>query len=138
LPTLATLPIFWGLYRTLTNVASAGLLVDGFYFIPSLAGPTSVAQRMQGEQQRGPPHLLLVQHATMTTLPVALTTCLHPIMAQAWAIRMHMMSEFHAPLQFLHLHHCLPTAFRSLLAIAHAQLWLMRPGQQVRVACAAW
>jgi len=48
LPTLATLPIFWGLYRTLTNVASAGLLVDGFYFIPSLAGPTSLAQRMQG------------------------------------------------------------------------------------------
>ena len=48
LPTLATLPIFWGLYRTLTNVASAGLLVDGFYFIPSLAGPTSLAQRIQG------------------------------------------------------------------------------------------
>ena len=53
LPTLATLPIFWGLYRTLTNVASAGLLVDGFYFIPSLAGPTSVAQRMQGEIHSG-------------------------------------------------------------------------------------
>lgn len=48
LPTLATLPVFWGLYRTLSNVAAQGLLVDGFYFIPSLAGPTSIAARMSG------------------------------------------------------------------------------------------
>ncbi|GFH10511.1 uncharacterized protein HaLaN_05837 [Haematococcus lacustris] len=46
LPTLATIPIFIGLYRSLTNVANAGLLEDqGFYWIPSLAGPTDLAHR---------------------------------------------------------------------------------------------
>lgn len=52
LPTLATLPVFWGLYRTLSNVAEQGLLLDGFYFIPSLAGPTSIAARMSGASPR--------------------------------------------------------------------------------------
>jgi len=40
LPTLATIPIFIGLYRALGNVANEGLLSDGFFWIPSLAGPT--------------------------------------------------------------------------------------------------
>lgn len=48
LPTLATLPVFWGLYRALSNVASDGSLVEGFYWIPSLAGPTSVAAQRAG------------------------------------------------------------------------------------------
>ncbi|BDA43957.1 Inner membrane ALBINO3-like protein 1, chloroplastic [Coccomyxa sp. Obi] len=48
LPTLATIPIFWGLYRTLSNVASAGLLTEGFYWIPSLSGPTSLAAQRAG------------------------------------------------------------------------------------------
>ncbi len=40
LPTLATIPIFIGLYRALGNAANDGLLTDGFFWIPSLAGPT--------------------------------------------------------------------------------------------------
>lgn len=49
LPSLATIPIFIGLYRSLTNVASEGLLdTEGFYWIPSLAGPTSIAARQSG------------------------------------------------------------------------------------------
>jgi YidC/Oxa1 family membrane protein insertase len=47
-PTLLTLPIFWGLYRALSNVASDGTLADGFYWIPSLSGPTSVAAQRAG------------------------------------------------------------------------------------------
>lgn len=49
LPTLATLPVFIGLYRALTNVADEGLLTDGFFWIPSLAGPTSIADRDAGD-----------------------------------------------------------------------------------------
>ncbi|KAI8114599.1 hypothetical protein M9434_002720 [Picochlorum sp. BPE23] len=49
LPTLATIPIFIGLYRSLTSVASQGDLDNqGFYWIPSLAGPTSVAAQKAG------------------------------------------------------------------------------------------
>jgi len=48
LPTLATIPVFWGLFRTLTNVSASGQLSGGFYFIPSLSGPTSVAARASG------------------------------------------------------------------------------------------
>eukprot|EP01026_Neomeris_dumetosa_P036731 TRINITY_DN2968_c0_g1_i6.p1 TRINITY_DN2968_c0_g1~~TRINITY_DN2968_c0_g1_i6.p1 ORF type:complete len:406 (-),score=40.03 TRINITY_DN2968_c0_g1_i6:524-1741(-) len=48
-PSLATIPIFLGLYRSLTNVASEGLLdKEGFYWLPTLAGPTSVAARQAG------------------------------------------------------------------------------------------
>ena len=53
LPTLATIPIFWGLYRTLSNVSQAGLLTEGFYWIPSLSGPASLA-----DQRAGMPRLL--------------------------------------------------------------------------------
>ena len=47
-PTLATLPVFWGLYRALSNVAADGSLADGFYWIPSLSGPTSVTAQRAG------------------------------------------------------------------------------------------
>ena len=40
--------MFWGLYRTLSNVASDGLLTEGFYWIPSLSGPITVAQQRAG------------------------------------------------------------------------------------------
>ena len=43
LPTLITLPVWIGLYRALSNVADEGLLTEGFFWIPSLAGPTSAA-----------------------------------------------------------------------------------------------
>ncbi|CAH9077712.1 unnamed protein product [Cuscuta epithymum] len=45
LPTLATIPIWIGLYRALSNVANEGLLTEGFFWIPSLAGPTTIAAR---------------------------------------------------------------------------------------------
>ncbi|GBG85771.1 hypothetical protein CBR_g40498 [Chara braunii] len=48
LPTLATFPVWIGLYRALTNVANEGLLTEGFFFVPSLAGPTSLAARNSG------------------------------------------------------------------------------------------
>ena len=47
-PTLATIPVFIGLYRALTQAADDGLLTDSFFFIPSLAGPTSIAARQSG------------------------------------------------------------------------------------------
>ncbi|KAG9147278.1 hypothetical protein Leryth_018018 [Lithospermum erythrorhizon] len=48
LPTLATIPIWIGLYRALSNVANEGLLTEGFFWIPSLAGPTTIASRQTG------------------------------------------------------------------------------------------
>ncbi|KAL9271373.1 ALBINO3-like protein [Drosera capensis] len=48
LPTLATIPVWIGLYRALSNVANEGLLSEGFFWIPSLAGPTTVASRQNG------------------------------------------------------------------------------------------
>lgn len=48
LPTLATIPVWIGLYRALSNVADEGLLGEGFFWIPSLAGPTTVAARQSG------------------------------------------------------------------------------------------
>ncbi|CAL5224774.1 g7514 [Coccomyxa viridis] len=48
LPTLITLPVWIGLYRALSNVADEGLLTDGFFWIPSLAGPTSMAAQKAG------------------------------------------------------------------------------------------
>ena len=49
LPTLATIPIFIGLYRSLSSVAATGELDnEGFYWIPSLAGPTSIAAQKAG------------------------------------------------------------------------------------------
>ena len=48
LPALVSLPVWIGLYRGLTNAADEGLLTDGFFWIPSLAGPTSIAARQAG------------------------------------------------------------------------------------------
>ncbi|KAA8529679.1 hypothetical protein F0562_034221 [Nyssa sinensis] len=48
LPTLATIPVWIGLYRALSNVADEGLLTEGFFWIPSLAGPTTIAARQSG------------------------------------------------------------------------------------------
>lgn len=49
LPTLATIPIFIGLYRSLTAFTSQGDLENqGFYWIPSLAGPTSISAQKAG------------------------------------------------------------------------------------------
>jgi len=48
LPTFATLPVFIGLYRALSNAAAEGLLTDGFFWIPSLGGPASIASRTDG------------------------------------------------------------------------------------------
>ncbi|KAM6589485.1 hypothetical protein CsatA_012090 [Cannabis sativa] len=48
LPTLATIPVWIGLYRALSNVADEGLLTEGFFWIPSLSGPTSIAARQNG------------------------------------------------------------------------------------------
>ena len=48
LPTLATIPVFIGLYRALLNAADEGILNDGFFVIPSLAGPTTISARQAG------------------------------------------------------------------------------------------
>ena len=48
LPVFAPLPVFIGLYRALSNAATEGLLDDGFYWIPSLGGPTTIAMRNAG------------------------------------------------------------------------------------------
>ncbi|XP_023001985.1 ALBINO3-like protein 1, chloroplastic [Cucurbita maxima] len=48
LPTLATIPVWIGLYRALSNVANEGLLTEGFFWIPSLAGPTTIVSRQSG------------------------------------------------------------------------------------------
>ncbi|CAG9467601.1 unnamed protein product [Pedinophyceae sp. YPF-701] len=49
LPTLATIPIFWGLFRSLSNISAKGEFAGaGFYWIPNLTGPTSVAERASG------------------------------------------------------------------------------------------
>ncbi|GAB2274342.1 Inner membrane protein PPF-1, chloroplastic [Dionaea muscipula] len=47
-PTLATIPIWIGLYQALSNVANEGVLTEGFFWIPSLGGPTTIAARQSG------------------------------------------------------------------------------------------
>uniref|UniRef100_A0A0D9W1B0 Membrane insertase YidC/Oxa/ALB C-terminal domain-containing protein n=1 Tax=Leersia perrieri TaxID=77586 RepID=A0A0D9W1B0_9ORYZ len=49
LPTLVTIPVWIGLYRALSNVANEGLLTEGFFWIPSLAGPTTITARQSGQ-----------------------------------------------------------------------------------------
>jgi YidC/Oxa1 family membrane protein insertase len=49
LPALVTIPVFIGLYNSLSNVAASGKLAgEGFYWLPSLAGPTTIAARRAG------------------------------------------------------------------------------------------
>ncbi|GJW12524.1 albino3-like protein 1, chloroplastic [Tanacetum coccineum] len=47
-PLAATIPVWIGLYRALLNVGDEGLLAEGFFWIPSLAGPTTVVARQSG------------------------------------------------------------------------------------------
>lgn len=61
LPTLATIPVFIGLYRALTRAADEGLLTSGFFWIPSLAGPSSIAAR-QSVSSRQPQVSLALMH----------------------------------------------------------------------------
>ncbi|KAG8061734.1 hypothetical protein GUJ93_ZPchr0003g18651 [Zizania palustris] len=49
LPTLVTIPVWIGLYRALSNVANEGFLTEGFFWIPSLAGPTTIAAQQSGQ-----------------------------------------------------------------------------------------
>lgn len=80
LPTLATLPIWIGLYRALSNVANEGLLTEGFFWIPSLSGPTTVAARAGGSgiawlfpfDSNGVPPLGWPETAAYLVLPVLL------------------------------------------------------------------
>jgi hypothetical protein len=63
LPSLATIPIFIGLYRSLTNVANEGLLdTQGFYWIPTLAGPTTMAANRAGSGEEGGKMSMLYYH----------------------------------------------------------------------------
>lgn len=48
LPTLATIPVFIGLYRALSKAADDGVLTQGFFWIPSLGGPTTLTARQAG------------------------------------------------------------------------------------------
>ncbi|KAF6172562.1 hypothetical protein GIB67_007075 [Kingdonia uniflora] len=48
LPSLAAIPIWIGLYRALSNVTNEGLLTKGFFWIPFLAGPTTIAAKQSG------------------------------------------------------------------------------------------
>ncbi|XP_078177735.1 inner membrane protein ALBINO3, chloroplastic-like [Carex rostrata] len=48
LPTLATIPVWIGLYQALSNAANEGLFTEGFFWIPSLGGPTTIAARQSG------------------------------------------------------------------------------------------
>jgi hypothetical protein len=57
LPTLATIPVFIGLYRALTKAADDGLLTSGFFWIPSLGGPTTLTARQAVRGQRTLPEL---------------------------------------------------------------------------------
>eukprot|EP00245_Coleochaete_scutata_P014551 TRINITY_DN6245_c0_g1_i1.p1 TRINITY_DN6245_c0_g1~~TRINITY_DN6245_c0_g1_i1.p1 ORF type:complete len:520 (-),score=84.36 TRINITY_DN6245_c0_g1_i1:496-2055(-) len=77
LPTLATLPVWIGLYRALTNVANEGLLTEGFFWIPSLAGPTTMGPDGQGTAWLFPfvdghPPLGWADTAAYLVLPVVL------------------------------------------------------------------
>jgi len=48
-PTLFTIPIFWGLFRSLSTVSASGYLDSAsFFWIPTLAGPTTMADRAAG------------------------------------------------------------------------------------------
>ncbi|EFN53953.1 hypothetical protein CHLNCDRAFT_25162, partial [Chlorella variabilis] len=74
LPSLATIPVFIGLYKALSNVASEGLLTDGFFWIPSLAGPTTVNGGLDWlfKWQDGAPLLGYGQTAAYLVLPILL------------------------------------------------------------------
>lgn len=68
LPTLITLPVWIGLYRALSNVADEGLLTEGFFWIPSLAGPTSLAAQKAVSASMPSDLLLAVRVPKIATL----------------------------------------------------------------------
>lgn len=79
LPTLATLPVWIGLYNALSNVAKEGVFTEGFFWIPSLAGPTTLDSRAAGGGLSwlfpfvdGTPPLGWSQTAAYLVLPVLL------------------------------------------------------------------
>lgn len=82
-PSLATIPILWGLYRTLSNVATEGLLdSEGFFWIPTLGGPTTVAARQAGSGtswlfplENGAPPIGWEEAAPYLVLPILLVVC---------------------------------------------------------------
>lgn len=45
LPTLATIPVFIGLYKALSKAADEGLGNESFFWIPDLSGPTTLTER---------------------------------------------------------------------------------------------
>jgi len=48
LPTLATIPVFIGLYKALSNAADQGFGAEAFFWIPDLSGPTTMVERANG------------------------------------------------------------------------------------------
>jgi len=77
LPTLITLPVWIGLYRALSNVADEGLLTEGFFWIPSLAGPTSSAAQKAVSASMPSDLLLAVRMLKMCCL-VDILPCREP------------------------------------------------------------
>lgn len=45
LPTLATIPVFIGLYKALSKAADEGLGQEPFFWIPDLSGPATLTER---------------------------------------------------------------------------------------------
>jgi YidC/Oxa1 family membrane protein insertase len=82
LPTLATIPIFIGLYSSLTNVANDGLLdTQGFYWIPSLAGGFVSSQpRKKGTDKLQDMSLGGIAHLIPTTKTWSRN---HPVMSMS-------------------------------------------------------
>ncbi|KAK2443536.1 hypothetical protein P8452_21744 [Trifolium repens] len=48
LPVLLTTPVWIGLYQAFSKMADGGPLSEGFFWIPSLSGPTTIAARQNG------------------------------------------------------------------------------------------
>lgn len=98
LPTLATIPVFWGLYRTLSNVSQAGLLTEGFYWIPSLSGPASLA-----DQRAGTPSLPLITLDWRQCMRADILNCndkrmpiMHPLLCGPWCRHCSFLGRVHA------------------------------------------
>ncbi|PNY04478.1 albino3-like protein chloroplastic-like [Trifolium pratense] len=48
LPSLLTIPVWIGLYRAFSNMADGGPISEGFFWIPSLSGPTTIGAWQNG------------------------------------------------------------------------------------------
>ncbi|KAG2431819.1 hypothetical protein HXX76_009313 [Chlamydomonas incerta] len=73
-PTLATIPVFIGLYNALSNAAKAGLLTEGFFWIPSLGGPTTIGGGLEWlvPFENGAPPVGWASAAAYMVMPVLL------------------------------------------------------------------